>query len=98
MESTRRNFLGCLAAALVLDPERALWVPGKKLISIPKPKPPLADGQVLLISYQDAAGYVYQESYLAWGNIPILHPPPNPSRLVRILVKPVILDLKKGTP
>lgn len=35
----RRGFLSLLgagAAALALDPERALWVPGKKLISIPK--------------------------------------------------------------
>ena len=31
----RRSFLSALAASLVLDPERALWVPGKKLISIP---------------------------------------------------------------
>jgi hypothetical protein len=29
--------LGAIAAALVLDPERALWVPGAKLISIPAP-------------------------------------------------------------
>lgn len=34
----RRSFLTSLAAALTLDPERALWVPGQKLISIPKPK------------------------------------------------------------
>jgi hypothetical protein len=33
----RRAFLASVAAALVLDPERALWVPGKKLISIPAP-------------------------------------------------------------
>jgi hypothetical protein len=33
----RRAFLASLAAALALDPERALWVPGKKLISIPPP-------------------------------------------------------------
>lgn len=37
----RRSFLASVAAALVLDPERALWVPGKKLISIPKPRPPI---------------------------------------------------------
>lgn len=30
----RRSFLAAIAAALVLDPERALWVPRKKLISI----------------------------------------------------------------
>lgn len=33
---TRRSFLGALAAALVLDPEKALWLPGRKLVSIPK--------------------------------------------------------------
>ncbi len=36
----RRGFLGALlgtAAGLALDPEKLLWVPGKKLISIPKP-------------------------------------------------------------
>lgn len=33
----RRGFLAALAGAFVVDPERALWVPGKKLISIPKP-------------------------------------------------------------
>jgi hypothetical protein len=32
---TRRLFLGSLAAAFVADPERALWVPGAKTISIP---------------------------------------------------------------
>lgn len=36
----RRGFLGLLGAAaagIALDPERLLWTPGKKLISIPKP-------------------------------------------------------------
>jgi hypothetical protein len=33
----RRGFLGLLAG-VVLDPERLLWVPGRKLISIPQPK------------------------------------------------------------
>lgn len=33
---TRRGFLGVLAgAAFALDPERALWVRGAKLISVP---------------------------------------------------------------
>ena len=32
----RRDFLSLLASA-VLDPERPLWLPGRKLISIPKP-------------------------------------------------------------
>ena len=36
----RRSFLNVLATAgavAAMDPERLLWVPGKKLISIPKP-------------------------------------------------------------
>jgi len=36
----RRSFLAAIAAAFVApDPERLLWQPGKKLISIPAPKP-----------------------------------------------------------
>jgi hypothetical protein len=34
---SRRAFLGSLLAAAALDPERLLWVPGAKLISIPGP-------------------------------------------------------------
>lgn len=34
----RRSFLAALAGAFVADPERLLWVPGKKMISIPKPQ------------------------------------------------------------
>lgn len=39
MISSRRNFLGLLAAGLALDPERLLWVLGARLILIPKPSP-----------------------------------------------------------
>jgi hypothetical protein len=41
MKATRRGFLGALiagAAAAAVDPERLLWVPGRKLISVPKPR------------------------------------------------------------
>jgi len=31
----RRSFLGSLAAAMVLDPEKLLWVPGRKAFSLP---------------------------------------------------------------
>ncbi len=37
----RRSFLGAIAGVLAgaaLDPERLLWVPGKKVISIPAPR------------------------------------------------------------
>jgi hypothetical protein len=41
---TRRSVLagiaGSIASAFALDPERALWIPGAKLISIPKPRAP----------------------------------------------------------
>lgn len=39
MNINRRSFLTAAVAALVLDPERLLWVPGKKVYSIPKPEP-----------------------------------------------------------
>lgn len=43
MSTSRRGFLGALAATvagpMMLDPERLLWRPGAKLISIPKPAP-----------------------------------------------------------
>jgi len=35
----RRGFLASLAAAVFADPERLLWRPGAKTISIPKPAP-----------------------------------------------------------
>lgn len=38
--TSRRAFLAAIAAAFALDPERALWVPGKKLISIAAPRVP----------------------------------------------------------
>lgn len=34
----RRGFISSLLAAAVLDPERLLWVPGRKMISISKPR------------------------------------------------------------
>jgi hypothetical protein len=33
----RRLFLGSLLASAILDPDKLLWRPGAKLISIPKP-------------------------------------------------------------
>lgn len=41
MDLGRRGFLSVLlAAAVAPDPERLLWTPGKKLISIPAPMVP----------------------------------------------------------
>lgn len=39
----RRAFFGLIAAGLAAadDPERLLWVPGRKKISIPAPPPPI---------------------------------------------------------
>lgn len=39
----RRLFLSSLLGAATLDPERLLWVPGRKLISIPTPKVDIAE-------------------------------------------------------
>jgi hypothetical protein len=43
MTPTRRGFLGAVlstvCAAAAIDPERLVWLPGKRLISIPKPRP-----------------------------------------------------------
>lgn len=38
MGMNRRGFLAALIGAAAFDPEKLLWVPGKKLISIPKPR------------------------------------------------------------
>ena len=52
----RRGFLGALLGAFVADPEELLWVPGKKLISIP---PPSAGLYVRLIRAFDVIEYRY---------------------------------------
>jgi hypothetical protein len=63
----RRGFLATLIAGAVLDPERLLWVPGKKLISIPKP--PLVDPRLVISPVTPAAladywaGVYYQKAY-----------------------------------
>ncbi len=38
----RRNFLAALLGSAAIDPERLLWIPGKKVISVPKPSLPQA--------------------------------------------------------
>ena len=43
----RRLFLGAIASAFVADPERLLWRPGAKLISIPKPRKLLIDKELV---------------------------------------------------
>lgn len=68
---TRRNFLGLLSAgaagavaAAVVDPERLLWVPGKKLVSVPKPFQPIG----LSVRFMADPGISYNdfiERYLA---------------------------------
>lgn len=55
MVTSRRGFLGAIAAALALDPERLLWRPGAKLFSIPKPPP---DGLWLCANL----GYPYERN------------------------------------
>jgi hypothetical protein len=57
---TRRGFfsrLSAFVATAVLDPERALWVPGRRLISIPAPasviSPDVLAREVLVIFRRD---------------------------------------------
>ncbi len=45
----RRGFLAALIGGLALDPERALWIPGRKLISIPKPRNRYKLGDTILV-------------------------------------------------
>lgn len=50
---TRRSFFGMLAAGLAaaVDPERLLWVPGRKLISIPKSRSQFVDPRVISVEF-----------------------------------------------
>lgn len=55
----RRGFLaalGAFAAAAALDPERALWVRGAKLVSIPKPAPLVTTGWAAPAPFMLAVG------------------------------------------
>lgn len=57
----RRHFLSALAASVAgatFDPERALFVPGKKLISIPKPSSSLEVIRFDGIPIEKAAAWV----------------------------------------
>jgi hypothetical protein len=77
----RRGFFGALAAiaaTATLDPERLLWVPGKKLISIPPPVrsfigdwtvcitagPSFAVGDVLTFGSEPDDRYMVTAAYL----------------------------------
>lgn len=56
----RRGFLQALAgaaSAMTFDPERALWTPGKKLISIPKPRVTPAPITMRFLREFDLVGY-----------------------------------------
>ena len=69
----RRGFFGLLGgavAAITLDPEKALWVPEKKLISIPKPLV-LDDVSVRFVrSYDPAGGQFISRMDVYWGFVP----------------------------
>jgi hypothetical protein len=68
----RRGFLAALGGA-ALDPERLLWIPGRKLISIPAARlAPVAGssrihGRVLVhsLKYQDALNRILQCELIA---------------------------------
>jgi hypothetical protein len=45
---TRRGLIGALIGAATMDPERLLWVPGRRGISIPKPVP-IAESGIFIV-------------------------------------------------
>ena len=59
---TRRALLSMLALAAV-DPERLIWQPGRKLISIPKPAP-------VPVARQTAMAIRVFETHAAWETRP----------------------------
>lgn len=66
----RRGFLGAITAALggaVLDPERALWVPGAKLISIPAPRALVTTGWGPTVSFGVGDIITFSGLYVATG-------------------------------
>ncbi len=70
----RRAFLAALIAGATLDPEKLLWVPGKKLISIPPPRQWVVDLMQQRIS--EALAQMRQEGLFAlwrdgeWRTLP----------------------------
>ena len=59
MELGRRSFLTALIGAAVLDPERLLWVTGRKLISIPKSLASPKDLTSVWLPTGTEAGFVF---------------------------------------
>jgi len=83
----RRGFLsallGAVAAPMVLDPERLLWVPGAKTISIPSQA--VMDGWEYLVQEDVFLDLRQKEMLHAGDKIWILADPPMPpdARLLR---------------
>lgn len=66
----RRGFLATFAAALVADPEKLLWEPNKKLISIPKPSTDWLKMQAIVSSRQ-APGIIDFINLKEWWRIEV---------------------------
>jgi hypothetical protein len=79
LEITRRGLFGVAAAALAADPERLLWVPGKKLISIATGYSSLfrVAGQAVFLVYGHRGGLASHA--ISYGDFPysIARPPFN---------------------
>lgn len=84
----RRSFLAAIAAAFVApDPEKLLWVPGKKVISVPPPRAVPAPRRVKLYSRYELMDVTTHSSVHPWRTfvaVPVfdsgenaLLPPPN---------------------
>lgn len=68
----RRGFLGLLAGAVtagsLFDPEKLLWTPGKKLISIPKPTPIPASARAIIdVAHRYLGVWPISEAEVALG-------------------------------
>ncbi len=80
----RRSFLSLLtgtASALMLDPERVLWVPGTKAISIPSPHV-VSDYDVIMVMQEilrPEMEIIFMSRSTMWekyfGTVKTYHPP-----------------------
>lgn len=66
----RRSFLAAIAAAFVApDPEKLLWVPGKKVISVPPPVTVPAPRKLKLYSRYELMDVTTHSSVYPWRTL-----------------------------
>lgn len=67
------KFVTAIAATSTVDPERLLWIPGQKLISIPSPRP-----QGLVVQGVDEAYEQLNRLLDSWSSQPLIFRIPDP--------------------